>query len=235
MRLIIVGAVFLMLLQPGTHVVAGSIQKYVDESGRVFFTNLGTDRAESPAAAAPSPLLQALRHGSTAADREQVYLPLIQEAAERYQVSPDLVKAMIRVESNFEPKAVSTKGCRGLMQLHSDTAKRFGVKDVFDPAQNIDGGVKFMRFLLDYFKNDLSLALAGYNAGENAVTRYKGIPPYRETKDYVKKVTALYQPSDPLEGENLAETAPPVNRKIYRVVQPDGRILFTNTPTESVD
>jgi len=173
---------------------------------------------------------------SAAVSREEVYAPLIEEAAGRYKVSPDLVKAMIRIESNFNPEAVSNKGCKGLMQLLPDTAKRFGVKDIFDPTQNLEGGVKYVRFLLDYFKNDLSLALAGYNAGENAVTRYKGIPPYRETKDYVKKVTALYQPpADELAVEDLTEAERPINRKIYRVVQPDGHVLFTNTPTESVN
>ncbi|MFB3905499.1 MAG: lytic transglycosylase domain-containing protein [Acidobacteriota bacterium] len=224
-----------MLLQTMPAVFAGSIQRYVDESGRVVFTNLGTDR--SATAPALNPLLQAAAQAaSSPASPEELYASLIEDAAGRYKISPDLVKAMIRVESNFNPDAVSNKGCKGLMQLLPDTAKRFGVKDVFDPTQNVEGGVKYLRFLLDYFKNDLSLALAGYNAGENAVTRYKGIPPYRETRDYVKKVTALYQPpADGLAGEDVAVAAPPVNRKIYRVVQADGRILFTNTPTESVD
>ncbi|HXK61558.1 MAG TPA: lytic transglycosylase domain-containing protein [Acidobacteriota bacterium] len=234
MRVKTARVLLLALLWPGTSALGGSIQKIVDESGRVFFTNLGTDRSGLSGSRATSSLLQAVRKPEM--DREQLYLPLIEEAAARYSISPDLVKAIIKVESNFDPNAVSVKGCKGLMQLHSDTAKRFGVKDVFDPGQNIEGGVKYMRFLLDYFQNDLSLALAGYNAGENAVVRYKGIPPYKETQDYVKKVTALYKPSDPLQDANLAEAAPVrVNRKIYRVVQADGRILFTNTPTEAVD
>lgn len=225
----------LTVLLAGSPVFAGSIHRYVDESGRVVFTNLGTDRTELSKSPAANPLLQALKARPSLVNREDLYLPFIEDAAGRYQISPDLVKAMIKVESNFDPNAVSSKGCKGLMQLHSDTAKRFGVKDIFDPGQNIEGGVKFMRFLLDQFKNDLSLALAGYNAGENAVTRYNGIPPYRETQDYVKKVTALYQPPDLLEGADLAEAPAPINRKIYRVVQADGRVLFTNTPTESVD
>jgi len=237
MRLVLALSTILTVLQVMPAVLAGSIQRYVDESGRVVFTNLGTDRT-AVAQPAANPLLQAAAKAvRPSVKREQLYTPLIEEAAGRYQISPDLVKAMIRVESNFNPEAISSKGCKGLMQLHADTAKRFGVKDIFDPTQNLEGGVKYMRFLLDYFKNDLSLALAGYNAGENAVTRYKGIPPYRETQDYVKKVTTLYQPSaDAVADGDLAEAvAPPVNRKIYRVVQPDGRVLFTNTPTESVN
>jgi len=235
MRLLVVVATTWMVLQTVPAVLAGSIHRYVDESGRVVFTNLGTDRTASTPAS--NPLLQAVAKARSAAvSREELYAPLIEEAAGRYKVSPDLVKAMIRIESNFNPEAVSNKGCKGLMQLLPDTAKRFGVKDIFDPTQNLEGGVKYVRFLLDYFKNDLSLALAGYNAGENAVTRYKGIPPYRETKDYVKKVTALYQPpADELAVEDLTEAERPINRKIYRVVQPDGHVLFTNTPTESVN
>lgn len=235
MRLLIAVTTTLIWLQTLPAVFGGSIQRYVDESGRVVFTNLGTDR--TAAAPATNPLLRAVNKASSTLSREQLYAALIEEAAGRHQVSPDLVKAMVRVESNFNPEAVSSKGCKGLMQLLPDTAKRFGVKDIFDPTQNLEGGVKYMRFLLDHFKNDLSLALAGYNAGENAVTRYKGIPPYRETQDYVKKVTSLYQPAaEELTGEDLAEAeAPRVNRKIYRVVQPDGRVLFTNTPTETVD
>jgi hypothetical protein len=235
MRLLIAVTTIWMLFQAMSGVLAGSIHRYVDESGRVIFTNLGTDR--TPAAPALSPLLQAAaKAAATRAAREELYAPLIEEAAGRHNLSADLVKAMIRVESNFNPEAVSSKGCKGLMQLLPDTAKRFGVKNIFDPTENLEGGMKYLRFLLDYFKNDLNLALAGYNAGENAVSRYKGIPPYRETQDYVKKVTALYQPAvGASTGDDVADAAPPVNRKIYRVVQPDGRILFTNTPTESVD
>ncbi len=236
MRLVLAVATIVTVMQTVPAALGGSIQRYVDESGRVVFTNLGTDR--TAVAAAPNPLLQAAAKAVAAsADREELYAALIEEAAGRHKVSPDLVKAMIRVESNFNPDAISNKGCKGLMQLLPDTAKRFGVKDIFDPTQNLEGGIKYLRFLLDYFKNDLSLALAGYNAGENAVTRYKGIPPYPETKDYVKKVTTLYQPpADGLMGDDLsADAEPRISRRIYRVVQPDGRILFTNTPTVSVD
>jgi Transglycosylase SLT domain len=106
-------------------------------------------------------------------------------------VSPDLIKAVIRVESEFDQWAVSSAGARGLMQLMPGTALRFGVINSFDPRQNIFAGVQYLRFLLDTFQNDLSLALAGYNAGENAVLRYRGIPPYKETQAYVQKVQAV--------------------------------------------
>jgi soluble lytic murein transglycosylase-like protein len=112
-------------------------------------------------------------------------------AASLYGVSADLIKAVIAVESEFDQWAVSSKGAQGLMQLMPFTARRFGVVDSFDARQNIFGGVQFLRFLLDLFQGDVSLALAGYNAGENAVTRWKGIPPYRETQNYVRKIQGL--------------------------------------------
>jgi hypothetical protein len=117
--------------------------------------------------------------------------PHIVAAANLYNVAADLIKAVISVESEFDQWAVSSKGAQGLMQLMPFTARRFGVIDAFDARQNIFGGVQYLRFLLDLFQGDVSLALAGYNAGENAVARYRGIPPYRETRNYVQKIQNL--------------------------------------------
>ena len=119
------------------------------------------------------------------------------------------------------PRAVSPKGCIGLMQLHPDTATRFGVTDAFDPAQNIRGGARYLRFLTDHFQGDLPLILAAYNAGENAVIKHQGIPPYRETQQYVRKVTDLYESIKPV-SEPLQST-----QRLNRVVLPNGSILFT--------
>jgi hypothetical protein len=115
----------------------------------------------------------------------------IDAAARVYQVSPDLVRAVIGVESEFDQWAVSSKGARGLMQLMPATARRLGVLDSFDARQNIFGGTQYLRMLTDQFAGDLTLVLAAYNAGENAVLRYRGVPPYRETRGYVQKVQAL--------------------------------------------
>jgi hypothetical protein len=115
----------------------------------------------------------------------------IEAAASLHQLSPALIKAVIAVESEFDRWAVSSKGAQGLMQLMPYTARRFGVTDAFDARQNIFGGTQYLRILLDLFQGDLDLALAGYNAGENAVRRYGGIPPYRETRRYVGKVRSL--------------------------------------------
>jgi len=115
----------------------------------------------------------------------------IEDAARHHLVSADLVRAVIQAESEYDVLAVSSKGARGLMQLMPFTARRFGVADPFDARQNIFGGVQYLRFLLDLFNGDVSLALAAYNSGENAVLRYRGIPPYRETRGYVQKIQEL--------------------------------------------
>jgi len=115
----------------------------------------------------------------------------VEAAAALHQVSADLVRAVIAVESEFDQWAVSSKGARGLMQLMPATARRFGVKDAFDARANVFAGTQYLRILLDMFSGDVTLALAAYNAGENAVLRYGGIPPYRETRGYVAKVQAL--------------------------------------------
>jgi soluble lytic murein transglycosylase-like protein len=115
----------------------------------------------------------------------------IAAAASAYNVSLELVRAIIQVESDFDNLARSSKGAMGLMQLMPATAQRFGVSDAWNPRQNIFGGVQYLRFLLDLFGGDIELVAAAYNAGENAVIRYNGVPPYRETQGYVGKVQAL--------------------------------------------
>jgi hypothetical protein len=116
---------------------------------------------------------------------------MVQEAAKNLDVSPLLVDSVIQVESNYNPYAISSKGARGLMQLMPATARRFGVSNSFDARQNIEGGVKYLKFLKDTFKDD-RLAIAAYNAGEGAVTKYRDVPPYAETKNYVERVGARY-------------------------------------------
>jgi hypothetical protein len=117
---------------------------------------------------------------------------LVREAAARFGIDENLIRAIIKQESSGRVGAVSHKGARGLMQLMPATARRFGVTDIHDPRQNIMGGSEYLRFLLDRFRGDVRLALAGYNAGEGAVDKYRGIPPYRETQDYVQKIMRNY-------------------------------------------
>ena len=117
----------------------------------------------------------------------------IREAARLYHIPEALIRAVIKVESNFDPRAVSHANAHGLMQLIPPTAERMMVTDIFDPRQNILGGTRYLRVLANTFNGNLQLTIAGYNAGEGAVARYGGIPPYAETQAYVVKVLRYYQ------------------------------------------
>ena len=145
--------------------------------------------AEAIAAAAPVGPIP-LRFEESQPVPEGPYGSLIYETARRHQVNPQVVAALIRQESAGKVRAVSHKGARGLMQLMPATAQRFGVRkdQLFDPKHNLEAGVRYLSWLMDQFPNDLAKILAAYNAGEGAVARYKGIPPYRETQNYVRRI-----------------------------------------------
>ena len=115
---------------------------------------------------------------------------LVSKLAPQYQVPPRLVLAVIEAESNYNRHAVSPKNAQGLMQLVPETAQRFGVKNAFDPAQNVRGGIAYLRWLLAYFEGDVALVAAAYNAGERAVDRHLGVPPFAETRAYVRRILA---------------------------------------------
>jgi hypothetical protein len=124
---------------------------------------------------------------------EKSFHPIIQKAATRHDIDPALVKAIIMAESDYNPRAVSKKGAKGLMQLMPVTARSLGVDDAFNPEQNIQGGVRYFKTLLKQFDGDVKLALAAYNAGSSNVRHYKGIPPFKDTKRYLKKVYRYYE------------------------------------------
>lgn len=126
-------------------------------------------------------------------ERYSRYDAYIVEAATLYQIPVELVRAVIKVESDFDPRAVSSADARGLMQLIPETASRMLVGDPFDPRENIFGGTRYLRVLANTFNGDIELTLAGYNAGEGAVMRHRGIPPYPETVDYVQRVLSFYR------------------------------------------
>jgi soluble lytic murein transglycosylase-like protein len=150
------------------------------------------------------------------------YLAEISEAAERYGVPQRLVEAVIRAESAYNPVAVSRKGARGLMQLMPDTASKLGVRDSFNPRQNIDGGVRHLRGLMERYGNDLRLTLAAYNAGEQAVTWYGGIPPFPETRRYVDRILLDFGGGD----------SAGLPRAIFRYMGQDGTVTYTNMPVK---
>ncbi len=150
----------------------------------------------------------------------ELYDAHIEATARQHGIDPALVKALIWVESCYNPRAVSNKGARGLMQLIPATAQRFGVKDIFNPEANITGGIKYLRFLLDHFNENTALSLAAYNSGEETVQKYNGIPPFPETRRYVQLISRIY-------GSNLQNA---VRTPIYLVDDGSGHPTYTNVP-----
>ena len=172
-----------------------------------------------------------------------LYDGAIAQAARETSVDPRLVKSVMLVESAFNPTAVSPKGARGLMQLMPETALRLGVSDSFDPVQNIQGGARYLSSLLAMFGGDLEKSLAAYNAGENAVLRHGGVPPYQETRLYVHKALTAYSGKSTLEGgfgRPIGETWRPAQRPVPSVGRPvrvtrdtRNRVLLTTSPARS--
>ena len=162
------------------------IYKYVDGEGVIHFTNVPTDGKYKL-------VLKEKRVQFNLGPNFEKFDPLIWKMAEKHSVDYALVKAVIKAESNFNPTAISRVGARGLMQLMPGTAYALRVNDSFHPEDNIEGGVRYLRYLLNVFQGDLHLALAAYNAGEKAVFRYRGIPPYQETRTYVRRVLHYFQ------------------------------------------
>jgi soluble lytic murein transglycosylase-like protein len=156
------------------------IYKYVDKRGVTHLTNMPT-----------STKYKLLIKANKAQSREKKYDYIINELCEKYDVETSFIKAMVKTESNFDPYAVSKKGAIGLMQLMPGKAKDLSVKNSFDPKQNLDGGIRHVSYLLKKYEGDVKLALAAYNAGENAVKKNNGVPPFLETQNYIVKVLKL--------------------------------------------
>jgi len=174
--------------------VRADIYRYVDKDGVVHFSNRSkkgkrVSKVTKPQATS-APGARTIKADGIAPTR---YDGIIREAAALYQIPEALIRAVIRVESGFNPRALSHANAHGLMQLIPATAERMMVTDIYDPRQNIFGGTRYLRVLANLFNGDLQLTLAGYNAGENAVIKYGGIPPYEETRHYVTKVLHHYE------------------------------------------
>jgi hypothetical protein len=198
---------------------AAQVYRLSPGDGTVHFTNAPTDPRYRSLGHSPSSGTAAGWLSLPRADTGR-YATEIRDASERYGVPERLVQAVIKAESAFNPRAVSVKGARGLMQLMPETASMLGVRNSFDPQQNIDGGVRHLRGLIERFGHDLPLALAAYNAGERAVVTHRGIPPYPETREYVTRVLFHYDGS----------RAGPAPTAVYRSVGEDGTITYTNIP-----
>jgi len=187
-----IGILFLLFIW-GTalpRLAPADIYRYIDEDGTIHLTNVPmANNVKYVLIMKEKPV-----HFAVAVGKDiKKYDHLIEKAAGKYKVSPALIKAVIKAESNFNHKAVSPVGAQGLMQLMPKTASYLKVEDSFEPENNIEGGVRYLRYLLNLYQNDLHLALAAYNAGEGAVSRYNNtIPPYRETQTYVQRVISYF-------------------------------------------
>ncbi|TAN40476.1 MAG: DUF4124 domain-containing protein [Nitrospirae bacterium] len=206
------------------------IYKYTDDNGVVCYTDSPLNkkservlREKATDERLPDlPKKQVLR---------QDYSHYVQKAASKYEVDSDLINAVIKTESNGNHRAVSRKGAMGLMQLMPTTASDMNVSNPFNPEENIEGGTRYLRYLLGKFNGDLTLAIAAYNAGPTTVEKYGSVPPISETRQYVKRVYSLYKGKQNYSFTGTAASdAPALPRPapIYKVLLDDGTVLFTN-------
>lgn len=208
---------FFLFSAIGLPIVDGHASSYrlTDDEGVTHFTNAPTDPRYRQMPGTTGTNAGWLRLPPAAQAR---YQEEIKEIAGRYGMSPSLVESVIRVESAFNASAVSRKGAQGLMQLMPQTASSLGVRNAFDPRQNIEGGVRHLRYLIDRYPGNLPLALAAYNAGAGAVDTYRGIPPYPETQDYVRRILQIH-------GGGVG-----VSQPIFRYEDGRGSVTYTNVP-----
>lgn len=217
--LALVGTLFLARPAQADQIIA-----LVDERGRKIYINTGDRPVRRGARMTPS--FRPLPSSTPTQPSGDIHF-IVDETANRFELDPELIHAIIKVESEYNPNAVSRRGAAGLMQLIPATAQRFGVNNPFDPKQNIEGGVTYLKYLLDLFGGDLSLSLAAYNAGENSVLRYGGIPSITETRNYVRRVTGLYKSGFSSTGARQTPKEP-AKAPIYRYVDARGVVHFTN-------
>lgn len=174
----------LIMVFPVIRAEAGTLYRYIDEKGCIHISNIPNDPRYRP-------WLEEEKSKSYLEERRRLH-SLVERAGSKYRINPDLIKAIIKVESDFNPEAVSPKGALGLMQLMPETAQRWGVSRVFDPEENLEGGIQHFKSLLEQF-GDLRKALAAYNAGEQPVLRYRNIPPFPETVQFVQLVISEFK------------------------------------------
>jgi hypothetical protein len=222
--------VFFLILFVFT-IAQADIYKHVDENGVIYYTDVpfgkNTDRVIKEKSETSSNWNGPTKLVSV---DKSYYNSIIHEKAAIYDLDPSLIKAVIKTESNWNNRAISRKGAMGLMQLMPATAIEMNVSNPFDPEENIEGGTKYLKYLLERFNGDLTLALAAYNAGPKTVEKFGYIPPITETKQYVNRVLSLYNGKTiyPSTGSSSTKNAKKPER-IYKITLEDGTILFTNS------
>jgi len=232
--IILSGAILMISAQTMSAQSEGGIQTYVNPYGKLVLTNL-VERTQ------PRPSSSVLQPSDSLAQEMPASLrALVDAISANHGMDPALVRAVMKTESNFNRWAVSNKGALGLMQRIPSTGRRYGVRDFFDPQQNIDGGVRYLKFLLQKFHGDVDLSLAAYNAGENLVERLGRVPPIPETANYVRRVRAIYKKkSAPVavstsssevaaESPSPSSSPSPEPAKIYKMVDSRGVVHFSN-------
>jgi len=205
---------------------AGSLCAIQSSTGATVYTNMPTNEGRCASAASPA-VTPSWGEFRGSGGTEPRFDSMIRNWAGQYHVSPALVHAVVSTESAYNPVAVSSKGARGLMQLMPQTARRYGVRDSFDADQNIRGGVAHLRDLLDTYGGDTRLAVAAYNAGAGAVNKYSGVPPYAETRQYVKSVLGKMRAAGDRVG-TAAVTTTVASTPIVKRVDPSGTVTFAN-------
>lgn len=208
-------AVYSILLLFLTHSIGAEIVVKYDKEGKLIVSNRlskydSRNRVK-------------FKNQSRSASIPHTYLLKIKTLAKRYQLREDLIIAVVKSESSFNPYAISKKGAIGLMQLMPETARQYGVKNRFDAKQNLEGGIKHLKYLYRKFKGNLPLTLAAYNAGEEAIKKYNGIPPYRETRNYIKRTMR----SMGLPYSGYMKLKP--KKKLFKYTTKDGRIIITDS------
>lgn len=239
--MLVKSAAIVTLLFLACTTVYADIYKYTDENGVICYTN-------APLGKKPDKVLKEKKADMRTQNQARVrshavnktaaapvpadYNAYVHKAASKYEVEPELIRAVIKTESNGNHRAVSKKGAIGLMQLMPSTAADMNVSNPFNPEENIEGGTRYLRYLLEKFNGDTTLALAAYNAGPKTVERYGNIPPIAETVQYVKKVFSLYKGK---QSYQFSDSQEPVRKDyqiptvVYKIVLDDGTVLFTNS------
>ena len=212
---------------------SAEVFKYVDEDGVICYTDapLGK-KAEKVLADTDKKVLRNKNITEKKPVLQTTYSHYVQKAAQKYDIEPELIHAVIRTESNGNHRAVSKKGAIGLMQLMPSTANDMNVGNPFNPEENIEGGTRYLKYLIEKFNGNLTLALAAYNSGPKTVEKYGNVPPITETRQYVNKVFSLYNGKKQYALSGPSESYEEKPAPIYKIVLDDGTILFTNATLE---